>query len=54
MLFLAMLELYKLGHVDLDQPDPRGDIMLARAPGETDLSVLAAPDGHAADAPAEG
>jgi segregation and condensation protein A len=39
--FLAMLELYKLGHLDLDQPDHRGELMLARREAATDLSVLA-------------
>lgn len=39
--FLAMLELYKLGHLDLDQPDHRGDLTVTRRAAETDLSVLA-------------
>lgn len=39
--FLAILELFKLGHVDLDQPDHRGPLGVARADGGRDLvSVL--------------
>lgn len=39
--FLAMLELYKLGHLDLAQPDHRGELTLERREAATDLSVLA-------------
>lgn len=48
--FLALLELFKLGHVDLDQPDLRGDLRIRRLAGgasleELDGDVEAAPDG---------
>lgn len=39
--FLAMLELYKLGHLDLEQPDHHGDLTVQRREADTDLSVLA-------------
>lgn len=38
--FLAMLELYKLGHLDLEQPDHRGELTVERRDADTDLSVL--------------
>lgn len=38
--FLAILELFKLGHVDLDQPDHRGPLGIARRAGGTDLDSL--------------
>jgi segregation and condensation protein A len=38
--FLALLELFKLGHVDLDQPDHRGPLSVARRPGGIDLASL--------------
>ena len=38
--FLAMLELYKLGHLDLEQPDHRGELTVERREAATDLSVL--------------
>ncbi len=39
--FLATLEMYKLGHLDLDQPDHRGAMTVSRLEAQTDLSVLA-------------
>lgn len=45
--FLALLELYKLGALDLDQPDHRGDLTVARRETDTDLSVLS--DEYVAD-----
>ncbi len=39
--FLATLEMYKLGHLDLDQPDHRGTMTVSRLEAQTDLSVLA-------------
>lgn len=38
--FLAMLELYKLGHLDLEQPDHHGELTVQRRQSATDLSVL--------------
>ena len=38
--FLAMLELYKLGHLDLEQPDHHGELTVQRRDADTDLSVL--------------
>jgi segregation and condensation protein A len=38
--FLAVLELFKLGHVDLRQPDLRGPLEVARTSGGTDLASL--------------
>jgi segregation and condensation protein A len=38
--FLALLELFKLGHVDLEQPDHRGPMSVARRPGGSDLGSL--------------
>lgn len=40
VLFLALLELFKLGHVDLDQPDHRGPLAVARREGGVDLDAL--------------
>jgi segregation and condensation protein A len=39
--FLATLELYKLGHLDIEQPDHRGELTVQRRDASTDLSVLA-------------
>lgn len=39
--FLALLELYKLGHLDLEQPDHHGDVTVERREADTDLGVLA-------------
>lgn len=39
--FLALLELYKLGHLDLEQTDHRDDLTVLRRESMTDLSVLA-------------
>jgi segregation and condensation protein A len=47
--FLALLELYKLGALDLDQPDHRGDLTVARRATDTDLSVLS--DEYVSDVP---
>jgi segregation and condensation protein A len=38
--FLALLELFKLGRVELDQPDHRGELAVARREGGTDLADL--------------
>jgi segregation and condensation protein A len=38
--FLALLELFKLGHVDLDQPDHRGPMSVARRDGGEDLDSI--------------
>ena len=40
VLFLAMLELYKLGQLDLDQPDLRGPLTVRRMQEGGDLTVL--------------
>ncbi|MFP4635904.1 MAG: segregation and condensation protein A [Nitriliruptoraceae bacterium] len=40
VLFLALLELYKLGHLDLEQPDHRGPLSVARRTLEADLASL--------------
>jgi segregation and condensation protein A len=42
--FLALLELFKLGHVDLDQPDHRGPLQVGRRDGGLDLDALTAAD----------
>jgi segregation and condensation protein A len=42
--FLALLELFKLGHVDLDQPDHRGPLAVARRQGGQDLESLTESD----------
>ncbi|HSK24540.1 MAG TPA: ScpA family protein [Egicoccus sp.] len=42
--FLALLELFKLGHVDLDQPDHRGPLAISRREGGQDLQSLTEPD----------
>lgn len=49
--FLAMLELYKLGHLDLDQPDHHGELTVERREAASDLSVLATLDAGASEAP---
>lgn len=38
--FLALLELFKLGHVELDQPDLRGDLRIRRLEGGAALDGL--------------
>jgi segregation and condensation protein A len=53
--FLALLELFKLGHVDLDQPDLRGDLRIRRLEGGggldgLDLDVSQLPEEGAAEA----
>ena len=40
VLFLALLELFKLGHVDLDQPDLRAALAVERRSGGRDLESL--------------
>jgi segregation and condensation protein A len=42
--FLAILELFKLGHVELTQPDHRGPLSIARRSGGTDLDSLVEQD----------
>ncbi|MBY5162844.1 segregation and condensation protein A [Salsipaludibacter albus] len=42
VVFLAALELYKLGHVELDQETHRGPLAVARAAADADLRVLTA------------
>lgn len=39
--FLALLELYKLGHIDLHQPEVRGEIGVRRRDGGRDLAGFA-------------
>lgn len=38
--FLAVLELYKIGHLGLDQPEPFGELYLERREGGHDLALL--------------
>jgi len=38
--FLALLELYKLGHLELEQPDHHADLTVSRTESIGDLSVL--------------
>jgi segregation and condensation protein A len=40
VLFLALLELFKLGRVDLEQPDHRGSLAIVRREGGIDLADL--------------
>jgi segregation and condensation protein A len=40
VLFLALLELFKLGHVDLEQPDRTAPLQVERREGEADLADL--------------
>ncbi len=40
VLFLALLELFKLGHVDLEQSDHHGPLHVARRTGGTDLAAI--------------
>lgn len=40
VMFLAVLELYKLGHVGLEQDDLRSPLTISRREGGTDLDVL--------------
>jgi segregation and condensation protein A len=40
VLFLALLELFKLGQLELDQPDHRGPLGVARRAAEIDLDEL--------------
>jgi segregation and condensation protein A len=40
VLFLAVLELFKLGHVDLQQPDHRGPLEVERRVGVHDLDAI--------------
>lgn len=42
--FLALLELFKLGHVELDQPDHRGPLAINRRDGGQDLESLTESD----------
>jgi segregation and condensation protein A len=51
--FLALLELFKLGHVDLEQPDHRGPLSVARREGGIDLASLT-DDDEDADEPGDG
>jgi len=51
--FLAVLELFKLGHVDLLQPDHRGPLEVARRSGGTDLASLVDDDVWDDDEPDE-
>ncbi len=54
--FLALLELFKLGHVDLDQPDLRGDLRIRRLEGGAGLDGLdhdAGPAARRADSDGE-
>ncbi len=49
VLFLALLELFKLGHVDLEQPDLRAALAVERRSGGHDLASLTEDDFDAAD-----
>jgi len=40
VLFLALLELFKLGHVDLEQVDHRAPLLIARRTGGIDLAAI--------------
>jgi segregation and condensation protein A len=40
VLFLALLELFKLGHVDLEQVDHRAPLLVARRTGGVDLASI--------------
>lgn len=40
VVFLALLELFKLGHVALDQPDHRSPLAVSRQAGGQDLAIL--------------
>lgn len=55
--FLALLELYKLGHLELEQPDHHADLTVSRRESLADLTVLSeldkAIDETSADADAE-
>jgi segregation and condensation protein A len=44
VLFLALLELFKLGHVGLEQPDHRGPLEVERREGGTDLDSIVEED----------
>jgi hypothetical protein len=44
VLFLAVLELFKLGHVELDQPDHRGPLEVERRVGVQDLDAIVEED----------
>ena len=44
VLFLALLELFKLGYVDLEQPDLAGPLVVSRREGGVDLESLVEPD----------
>jgi segregation and condensation protein A len=48
--FLALLELFKLGHVELEQPDHRGPMSVARRDGGKDLGSLTDEDDEPDDA----
>jgi segregation and condensation protein A len=47
--FLAALELFKLGHLDLEQPDHRGPLWVGRRDDAPDLDALAELDDEDAD-----
>ena len=51
MWFLAALELFKLGHLELEQPDLRGPLHVASRAGGRDLESLIEADLSAADEP---
>jgi len=52
VLFLALLELFKLGHVDLEQSGIAAPLLVARRDGGVDLDALVEDDGPAAQEPA--
>ena len=60
VLFLALLELFKLGHVDLEQVDHRAPLLIARRTGGIDLAAIvdeaedAGPDQPATDSEVAG
>ncbi len=52
VLFLAVLELFKLGHVDLDQADYRSPLAVSRRTGGDDLAAITDEDVEDPDAAA--
>ncbi|MFU8839860.1 MAG: segregation and condensation protein A [Nitriliruptoraceae bacterium] len=54
VLFLALLELFKLGQVDLEQPEPAAPLLVARRAGGLDLDALVEDEPEPTDAEAPG
>ncbi len=51
VLFLALLELFKLGQVDLDQPEPAAPLLVARRAGGLDLDAIVEDEPEPPDSP---